>query len=264
MKKPKLRLDKAAIQEFFIQNAEKIVFGLLALVFVFFVYSVTGVDRCKRTPEELNTKVREGQALVDGTPPIVKDMVVKDYDVQAKQNTVPVDERLYPSLAVIDPPILSKPQLRVKPDLYAVAGLRGSAGFVAMSMITDPPAGGGVVNQGAMTVQGLRWIVLTGLVPYDMELRAFGDALRNAGPNGCYSPDRDSPYYLGYDVQRLEVLSPADAAKPNWDNAKSINSLKAITEMQQRWGQQQVREEHVSRSICSRQGRPPLCSPWET
>ena len=43
MKKPKLRLDKAAIQEFFIQNVEKIVFGLLALVFLFFVYSAFGV-----------------------------------------------------------------------------------------------------------------------------------------------------------------------------------------------------------------------------
>jgi hypothetical protein len=246
MKKPKLRLDKAAIQEFVIEHVEKIVFGLLTLIFLFFVYSAIGVVKASypKTPAQLTEAVTAGQRILDGTEPKT-DLVVQDYDVQAKQNTVDVDKKLYPPLAVIDKRILSKPPLRDKPALYAVTGLRGSAGLGAMSMTTEPAAGGGGAAAGAMAVQGLRWIVVTGLVPYDKELAAFDDALRNAGPPGCCTAERDSPYYVAYEVQRLEVLSPADAAKPEWKNAKSINSTKAIADMQKRWTQQQA-QEHVA------------------
>ena len=245
MKKPKLRLDKAAIQEFFLQNVEKIAFGLLALVFLFFVYSAIKVNSnsYSKTPAQLEEAVRTGQHTLDGTEPKTN-LEVRDYDVQAKQNSTPVAEKPYGPLANWEPPIFRKPELRDAPALYAVQGLRGTAGFGAMMMIAEQPADPhgqpAAVIQGATAVQGQRWIVLTGLVPYDKELAAFDDALKHAGPTGSYSSERDTPYYLGYEVERVEVVSPADAAKPNWDNAKKIQSGKAVRQAQKRWNQQQA------------------------
>ncbi len=245
MKKPKLRLDKAAIQEFFLQNVEKIAFGLLALVFLYFVYAAVEVKHYDKTPDGLNTKVRQGQTTLDDTKPITG-LVVRDYDVQVKQNSIDIAEKPYGPLANWDPPIFRKPELRDTPALYAVQGLRGTAGFGAMTMIAEQPADPhgqpAAVIQGATAVQGQRWIVLTGLVPYDKELAAFDDALKHAGPTGSYSSERDTPYYLGYEVERVEVVSPADAAKPNWDNAKKIQSGRAVQQAQKRWNQQQAAE----------------------
>ena len=245
MKKPKLRLDKAAIQEFFIQNAEKIVFGLLALVFVLFVYSairITG-NRYDKTPEQLNAVVATGQTEIRGHEPKT-DKPLQDYDVQAKQNSTPIDEKPFGPLAVMDAPVFPKRDLRGEPALFAVEGLRGTAGFGAMPIVVEQPAAGderpGIVVQGATEIRGQRWIVLTGLVSYDKELRAFDDALRNAGPSGCYDPQRDMPYYVGYYVQRAEVVSPADGAKPNWDNVPVISSVKAMSDAVKRWGQQSM------------------------
>jgi hypothetical protein len=242
MKKPKLRLDKAAIQEFFIQNAEKIVFGLLALVFVFFVYSairITG-NRYDKTPEQLNAVVAKGKTEIRGHEPKT-DKQVQDYDLQAKQNRTPIDEKPYGRLARIDPAVFSTRESRGEPALFAVEGLRGTAGFGAMPIVAEQPAAGderpGIVAQGAVEIRGQRWIVLTGLVSYDKELRAFDDALRNAGPTGCYDPQRDTPYYIACDVQRAEVVSPADGAKPNWDNVPVILSNKALSDALKRWGQ---------------------------
>ncbi len=243
MKKPKLRLDKAAIQKFFIENVEKIVFALLALVFVLFIYSAFTVRHYGGTPEDLNVAVRKGGEELNrgGDPPNDNKLEVRDYFVQAKQNSLPTSEKLYPRLATWDAAIFPKRDLRGEPELFAVEGLRGTAGFGAMSVLVDPPGGGnpqGGMPQAAAEIRGQRWVVLTGVVSYDKELRAFEDALRNAGPSiECYDPQRDLPYYVACDVQRIEVSSGADATKPVWENVPVISSFKAMSEAMKRWAQ---------------------------
>ena len=87
--KLKLRLDKASILEFLIQNVEKIVLGVAALVFLFLVYSaLTGVERYPQKPEQLRQVVQEGQRAIDATPPktglTVQEAVLKVFDETAQ------------------------------------------------------------------------------------------------------------------------------------------------------------------------------------
>ena len=65
MKKPKVRLDKATIQAFFLENVEKIVFGLAALAFVYFIYSMFAAKPYDKTPDDLIKKVTAGKRILD-------------------------------------------------------------------------------------------------------------------------------------------------------------------------------------------------------
>jgi hypothetical protein len=244
MKKPKLRLDKATIQEFLLQHVEKIVFGLLALVFLYFVWSATRVSFYPRTPTQLTSAVAAGQRTLDLPPEGKSERVVQNYDVQVKQNSTPVDEKPYRGLANWSPPVFPTRGLRGVPTLYGVEGLRGTDGFGAMSLLTEPAAGGaaGAAAQAAVEIQGQRWVVLTGLVPYDREVAAFDDVLKNAGPTGSYQSQRDTPFYIGYDVQRVEIVSPTEAAKPNWEKAVTILSSQATLKALSRWAQRATQD----------------------
>ena len=252
--KAKLRLDKATLQEFFLQHVEKIVLGLIAIVFLYLVYSAIppGVERYGKTPEDLKAATATGQRTFDATPP-KSGLTVQDYDVQAKQNSTPIEEKRWGEMAAIEVPVFPKAALRFSPKLFAVQDLRGTAGLGAVQMTAEPPPeeaadpeervrppapGPGV---GGMETRGQRWIVVTGLVPIEEQIRAFAE-LRSAGPTGTYDPVRDYPEYLGYNIQRLEVNSPGDAVNPNWDNAKTIRSFDVIAEATKQWGQQQAQD----------------------
>ena len=68
--KLKLKFDQKAIQEFLLQNVEKISLGIVVCLFLFMVYSaVRRVDRYSKTPDEVVKAVRRGQDEIARTPP---------------------------------------------------------------------------------------------------------------------------------------------------------------------------------------------------
>ena len=60
----------------------------------------------------------------------------------------------------------------------------------------EEDGGGDNAAQAAPTteIRGQRWIVLTGVVPIDDQMRAFADLASSKS----YNPQRDVPIYLGY------------------------------------------------------------------
>lgn len=239
--KVKLRLDKASIQDFFIQNVEKIVFGVAVLVFLFLVYSaIIGVPRFDKKPEDLTAEVQKGQRAIEQTPPETG-LTVPDYEAQAKKSRIKIKEEPYAIAAVLNPPIFSTPKARGEPALYAAHDLRGSAAVGAVQMAPEaeeePQPDRPMASTGS-TTQGQRWVVVTGLVPIEKQIEAFND-LKVAGAPNSYDAQRDAPFYYGYSVERLEVESPssADAANPDWTKAKTILSVRAIKSAMKQWGQ---------------------------
>ena len=67
--KLKLQFDQKAIQEFLLENVEKIGFGIVTCIVVAMVYSaVRRVDRYQKTPDQLVQAVKQGQKVIDDTP----------------------------------------------------------------------------------------------------------------------------------------------------------------------------------------------------
>lgn len=248
--KLKLRFDKTAILDFLLQNVEKIVLGLVAVVFLLMAYSAIGVPRYKKTPEQLIQAVKIAEDDVAKTPPETG-LKVSDYEAQAKKSRTKIVEKPYETPLAWNPPIFPKRPLRDSPALYAATELRGAAEVGAFTMAVEAEdageaaAGGNAGAGGAMPMartggtetRGQRWIVLTALVPIEKQISAF-EELKNAGPHGSYDPNRDYPQYPGYWVERIELTSPGDAANPDWTKAEKVLSKTVLDKTTKQWRQQ--------------------------
>ena len=104
--KLKLRLDKATVQEFFIQNVEKIVFGVAALVFLLLVYSAFTASGISRRPSSCGKPFKTERPRLPIRARTGLEM--KDYEAQAKQSRVRTDEKLYATAALWDPPLFQE------------------------------------------------------------------------------------------------------------------------------------------------------------
>ena len=125
--KLQVKFDKKAIQDLLLRNVEKIVLGVVVLVFLLMLYSaLTTAGRFGKSPEDLQRQTADGRRQLDATPPKT-DLVVPDYVSQAKQSRVLIEEQPYLSVTLWDPPLFPKPSLRDTPPLLVVEQLHGTA-----------------------------------------------------------------------------------------------------------------------------------------
>ena len=236
MKKIKLQLDKDVILEFLLQNAEKIVLGLVVLIFLSLVYSaIANCGRFDKEPKQLEDEAASSQRAIDSTPPeIVLPPLPpsRDYPAEASRSRDPIRENWY-VIGRWDNELFEKRPLRDTPPFYPVQDLRVAAGMGAFHAVAAAEGGaaGGVAARPAGGTSGKRWVVVTGLVPWEKQDAAYAEVLRQSV---FRDPQKDSPEYFGYLVQRVEVNSAGDAAKPDWENATRFISVeeerKALSE----------------------------------
>ncbi len=93
-------------------------------------------------------------------------------------------------------------------------------GAASAAMTTMGESGSGSGGMGGGKVEGRRWVVVTGLLPYKKQWIEYGDAFRNAE---IKDPRRDVPAYNDYDVQRAEVVP---GVEPDEDDWQSLNVAK--------------------------------------
>jgi hypothetical protein len=234
MKKLKLNLDKDTILEFLLQNVEKIVLGLVGVIFLSMVYSaISKSGRFDKAPDQLQAEATSAQRTIDATPADSglaelpgKD---RDYVADASRSRDPIRENWY-GIVLWDTPLFEKRPLRDVPALFAVQDLRGAAGmgaFHAAGAADKPEAGATPAKAASDSTRGQRWIVLTGLVPLEKQEAAYAETLKQSV---FFDPTKDYPNYLGYWVQRVEVGNSGDTANPDWDKATEFLSYKAVNE----------------------------------
>jgi hypothetical protein len=235
MKKLKLNLDKDTILEFLLQNVEKIVLGIVGVIFLSMVYfAISKSGRFDKAPDQLQAEAANAQRTIDATAADSglaelpgKD---RDYVADANRSRDPVRENWY-GIALWDTPLFERRPLRETPALFAVQDLRGAAGMGAFhasgaAAQPEPSAAPARAARGDST-RGQRWIVLTGLVPLEKQEAAYVETLKQSV---LFDPAKDYPDYLGYWVQRVEAGDSGNAAEPNWDKATEFLSYKAVSE----------------------------------
>ena len=220
--KAKISFNKQAVQEFLLLNVEKIVFGVVMLLFVLLVYGAMGRESYEKTPANLQSAAENARRNWENTPP-GKDENGEDIppadDPGARIDEISsnkIDPTLYKLAAPPLPPLFLDIQVDLPPVL-ALAGLRGMPGIGAVRMSTaeadggtEEPAGPGL---SASSVAGLRWVVLTGKVPNaEWSSRWIAHYRDSELP----APLPESHYFYYY-VERAEVTDPAvDPDDLNW------------------------------------------------
>jgi len=233
--KVQLKFDQKQMKEFFLENVEKIVFGIMVLCFLVFAYQSVMLKGYGQRPDNLQTAVRAANGIIDRdgqTPPTYDDFATivqrsRDYIDDQRYATV------WPWYRLPSPPNQPRPM----PDVLAVRDLHGAAGR------------GGIITseEGA---EGRRWIVVVGAVPLEKQTAEFKRCFQDATHRDAQS---DVPHYAGFIIQRAEIDPLAPNKPPEWTKTFTQKTMLAAAKT---WGQS-VAEDVVDPKYCLRS----LCSP---
>jgi hypothetical protein len=259
--KAKLKIDRKAIQEFFVQHTEKIVFAGVVVCFALIVYSAAAremfpvASNQRITPDKLASYAGDAKEGWEQRVPDREKYKTPNYLAIAGRSRIPIEESIYRLEKPFDRSVIQQRRKRGEPPLYAVEGLRGSAGSGRVSMVrqmdtaaTPVAAGRGGASRVAPTmgaatlVQGQRWVVLTGLVPLEKQIQDYYDYFKTAQ---LRTPN-DVPVYVGYQVQRVEVSGADAGGPPDWSKSETFYSGTTITEATSSWAQTSYMSQEVA------------------
>jgi len=217
MKKIKLKVDKDAIQGFFLEHVEKIVFGAVVICFVLMVLKAQSREPIKQTAEELSQNAASARTHWEQETPTAPNVKAFDYaEIVDRIVDIPVDERAYAHRKPWAPIGRDTRGLRGIPELMPVAELRGTAGHGPVMRRANTRISSRNVRWG------LRWAVITGLVPTEAQMAAFSDYYST---RKGHNPATDVALYITFEVERAEVTDPSLPA----DQLQWIRSLPTAT-----------------------------------
>ena len=201
--KSKTKFDPQVIQQFFVDHTEKFVIGLVAALFLFFVYQsyATVQNGYPKKPDELKTATDAALAKIANGPTKPLELLFPDYENEVESFKKPIDPIKYPMSYGLNWKQFAPLRPRVSPEVFAVEQLRAIPGRGAILKSQD--------DAGTL---GKRWIAVTGLVPYKKQLAEYRKQFEQAAGS---DPARDVPNYAGYFVQRAEV-TPDTSGEPKW------------------------------------------------
>ncbi|HID78420.1 MAG TPA: hypothetical protein EYP56_20815 [Planctomycetaceae bacterium] len=214
--KGKMNFDLATVQQWLMDHVEKIVLASVVLVLLLFVYRAVTRGGYERTPEDLEQVVASAeQKIANGGFPVEADAENLAFGVERPELSVKGYE-----LEELDPSIWEKKGLRGMPDHYPVEDLRGTAGHGALAaaagFMSGEESSAPVMAMGAggtSPTKGVRWVVLTGLVPYAAQVEAYKEAFKDVE----YHTPYDQPRYFRVKVERAEVSDPSRPGQLKWE-----------------------------------------------
>jgi hypothetical protein len=223
--KKKSKFDPKVIKQFFIDHTEKIVIGAVGLLFLYFTYSAVMLqanESYKKEPKNLADAVQAAQRTMTAGPtskPPVAETPISKYYEEIERFKVPEDPKKRVINVTINPGVIAQRDQRGTPNVIPIEELRAVAGRGAL----------GGKDSNAATV-GQRWVVVTGLVPYTKQLAEYKRVFDNTGFQG----EHDVPEYLGFLVQRAEVV-PGAAGEPNWDTVVTYCNEAYLARQMEKW-----------------------------
>ncbi len=126
----KLKLNKESMQGFFLENGEKLVFGLVALGGLLMISQALTRKNYERKPDELILSSEEANQKIDHTPPdaIPPECHSAEFEKLVRHIELTVEPLAYDYRNPWDNPVVKPLKLRPQPQLFAALQLHGVAG----------------------------------------------------------------------------------------------------------------------------------------
>ncbi len=230
--KAKLKLDSASLKQFALEHFEKVLFGLVVLVFLGFVYTAVGRESLNFTPEDLLREAERAKTNLQNSQP-TDVPPLKEYTKEAPRIRQPIDPKPY-TVKTFAPPVFPQMAPRTQPEVFPVVDVRATAGQGAFSVRTtleEEPSGAPMMAAGAQ-IRGMRWVCVTALIPHAKYYESFKRALENARYR---DPARDYPLYRYYYIERAEVDPQDPDADPDTLTWVGLNPRWALYRAQMQW-----------------------------
>ena len=238
----KLKLNKESMQGFFLENGEKLVFGLVALGGLLMISQALTRKNYERKPDELILSSEEANQKIDHTPPdaIPPECHSAEFEKLVRHIELTVEPLAYDYRNPWDNPVVKPLKLRPQPQLFAALQLHGVAGagrfkVRATAAPQEPGKGGTVLDRVARRnaqapevrrdLAGRRYAVLTALVPLDQQTAAYQDAFNGVG---LVQELDNAPFYHNFVVQRAVVHPGGQSQELDWEPEKGADATSVM------------------------------------
>ena len=219
--KVKAKLDLGGIKNWLLAHGEKVAFGVVALLFLMFVYSAVQLESLddQYEPTKMETLASAVQQHVSTSRWDAKreKIQVVNYAERAKSKPLAVD--VFATPVPLNPRDTDPKSKRGKPEVLAVEELRVAAGMDLFALKADSGA-----NTSDSKIQAQPWAVVTGLVPIAKQRQAYAGAFAEAME---YLPSRDVPAYLQPVLERA-VVDPAKPDQLTWEKVPDATAFVAM------------------------------------
>ncbi len=207
MKKVQLKFDKEATLEFLKLHVEKIGFGVVVAGVLLICYlSIHGRKPFGKSPQQLHTKAQDIRSFLNGQSTEPENQLIDFLSIVDRIGRNPIKAGYYSHPTAWSPVEEEKHRLRGQPALYRIENLRGVSGYGAFAKKSR-------LAGNRRVFEGLRWIVITGPVPWEQQAAAHAKAFQSADG---YDAERDAVEYDFCKVERAEVTDPGDTQNLTW------------------------------------------------
>jgi hypothetical protein len=233
------KFDKKAIQAFFIDHGEKVIYGvvvLCALALIFLALSEKGYDK---KPSDLTASIDNANHTIDATKP---ELPPDCFDPNLAVASAEIHADAYGFGPRLGGTLIITRDRREMPELFAVEALRATAGVGAFTIaVRNTPAPAPTPpRRGARTTQprvdtgmrGEHFVVVTGLVPIEKQRNEYDRCFQKAQ---FREPSRDTPAYVGYFIERAEVSGNSLPDKPRWSPLALMSEAQMAADAKKRW-----------------------------
>jgi len=218
-----MKTNQPGKQNILLLYVDKIVFGVLVLVSLYYIYSATGLASISWTPVQLTEISNSGQKNIDDST-YRKDLKITEYDVRARDIRSGFKHIYYITPEKWEQAVFPEKIKRGTPKIHSVINLRARSDVGAIRIKEDESmfsnnattsmgsmgtemgvfgdvSGMGGTQTGGGKLEAEHWVLLTGLIPYEVQLREYVDKFSNA----MQSSAKDFPDYLFVEVERNEI-----------------------------------------------------------
>lgn len=252
-----MKLNLGGLKGFFVNHGEKIGVAFIGMMALWMVYSGLTTERLDDNKhQQLKDAARAARENIEQTtkvklapaPTIGK---MRSLDAGPWATPTPYNNPIWPPNTK-----------RADPEIFAAHDLEVTTGFDAVAW-SDPRAlrnankpeegrrlaalreeeknaesgarqaarlngqGGVIVSQDSV-VEGVSWVAVMALVPFQEQRNAYEKALANSE---SYDPMSDVPAYFGFLIQRADVT---DGGEPKWQNLPGVQQ-KSLDRLHERF-----------------------------
>lgn len=261
--KAKVSLDTQKIKSFFVTHTEKLVFGLFALGFVWFLYGAITQEIYERngqpmTPNRLTDLNRAADEHIKRQVPDVESLEIDTELPDPAKAVATAETPVKPAekFVVFNPGVWQPNAKRGEPEYLPIADVRANAGYGAFS------SKNGNAKQGA--AKGFRWVVLTGLFQAAKQETLYAEKFRNSG-TGKRNTDVPTLYIyqdrMPFLVQRRDVTDSVPEGDQGWETLPMLKLLEI--ERQLSSSSREVVDDGYVQDGLTRPLPPLLAGTWE-
>ncbi len=222
-----MSFNKDSLKNFFVNHTEKVIFGFFVLGFLLMVWGGFSLKPLSISQSQFEDSVKNGRMKLENSQPDVSQYTAIDYEKEAELSAKSISPHALSLLEMNNSfrhPIAQPQVKRTQPPVLSVTSLQVSSGVgfcpdIRNESSVSPRSGQNAGKTQLKLTPGVRWVVVTALIPNLEQEKRFFETFRNSDVK---YPDSDRPSYYSFYIEREEITSSGSQGWKPLDVKESV------------------------------------------